>query len=135
MKKKGETPVVHLYAQEQWHGDAYILGNMEGLRELHSTLTEILTIRGGMTAVTSEPVFTADGEGYNIRMRIIEGEPHSEEWNEYELPYRDKMARGPTDENTLRPVMWGGFARDKDWYPFDHKGMEKWRKARKKRGS
>lgn len=55
-----DTPYLHLYPQDQWHGDAYIVANTKGLEVLRSAIDHaIKTGRGEAEA------FVSDGEGYD----------------------------------------------------------------------
>lgn len=73
-------PIVHLYAQYQWHEDAYILANREGLLALQKAIAEALEKGHG-----SAEAFVGDGEGFSIRV-VVKDEDLSA-WREVAVPY------------------------------------------------
>ncbi|WP_226528561.1 hypothetical protein [Metabacillus niabensis] len=52
------TNVLHIYAQDAWHQEAYIVGNKEGLLELRNAIDEALKSKEAVAHV-----FPTDGEG------------------------------------------------------------------------
>jgi hypothetical protein len=57
--------VLHVYAQEQWHSEVHIVGTPAALRHLARTLEKAAREQ---VAVTSEPLFVNDGEGFEVRV-------------------------------------------------------------------
>lgn len=60
VKKYG---VVHVYAQRQWHDEAFIVGDTLALTELRDALSAALEAGRG-----SALVMAADGEGYHLHV-------------------------------------------------------------------
>lgn len=59
-----ELPIVHLYAQSQWHMPAKIMGNRMGLTQLRDALDHAIKL--GVVEIT---VMASDGEGYPITVQ------------------------------------------------------------------
>lgn len=79
-----DFPVVHLYGQEMWHCEAFILGNAEGLRALRDAIDRALAAPGQPQAF--EP-FVRDGEGYALAIACLDDET----MGRAALPYHDEM--------------------------------------------
>lgn len=79
-------PVVHLYAQYQWHDDAFIVANREGLLALQRAITEALENGHGSTEA-----FVGDGEGFSVRI-VVKDEDLSA-WREVAVPCISDIAR------------------------------------------
>lgn len=73
--------ILNIYGQEEWHTEARIIGNREGLLELKTTIERALTeekattdtdgvVNNGETAL-----FASDGEGYEVIVEM-----HNDEW-------------------------------------------------------
>lgn len=80
-----KIPIVHLYAQYQWHDDAHILANREGLLALQRAIAEALE-NGRSTA----EAFVCDGEGFDIR--VVMKNNDLSEWREVAVPYISDIA-------------------------------------------
>ena len=78
-------PIVHLYAQYQWHDDAHILVNREGLLPSQRAIVEALEHGYG-----SVEAFTGDGEGFSIR--VIVKDEDLPAWREVAVPYISDIA-------------------------------------------
>lgn len=52
---------LHIYGQQSWHGDAYIIGNEQALLALRNGIDKALS-----EAKNAHTQFAADGEGYNV---------------------------------------------------------------------
>lgn len=65
-------PVVHIYGQYAHHMEAIILGNIQGLLELYSAIGKALQTSNG-DGETGK-VCCNDGEGYDIKIQIVEDE-------------------------------------------------------------
>lgn len=61
-------PWCHIYAQYIWHGDAMIEGTRAALVEIRDAIDQAL--RTGMDAETKESIFTRDGEGYRVVVKV-----------------------------------------------------------------
>ncbi|MGI9862711.1 hypothetical protein SDD30_15145 [Moorella naiadis] len=80
-------PVIHVYAQEIWHDDAYIAVNREGLLALKKAIETALEI--GSCEICA---FTADGEGFSLEVLLVEGDLRKGEWVNIAMPYTDELA-------------------------------------------
>ena len=77
-KKKYGT--VHVYAQSQWHDEAFIVGDVLALTELRDALDKAIASGRG-----SALVFAADGEGY--RLHVVRHE--TTRMDRMRLPYSE----------------------------------------------
>jgi hypothetical protein len=72
--------VVHVYAQEQWHDEAFIVGDARALAQLRDAIETALASGRG-----SALVMAADGEGY--RLHVVRHE--TARMDRMVLPYAD----------------------------------------------
>lgn len=70
----------HIYAQSQWHDEAFIVGDVLALTQLRDALNVALE-----TGRSSALVFAADGEGY--RLHVVRHE--TARMDRMRLPYSD----------------------------------------------
>lgn len=75
---------VHLYAQYEHHGDAFIVADAEGLSAIRDACDAAL--RRGATAFHS---FAEDGEGYLTF--LVNLETRDPKWEQLTLPYFESM--------------------------------------------
>ncbi|MCM3442684.1 hypothetical protein AB3Z07_02765 [Metabacillus halosaccharovorans] len=85
-KLKG-TNVLHIYAQDAWHQEAYIVGNKEGLLELRNAIDEALKSKEAVANV-----FPTDGEGYDAYVLLVD-ENEEDKFHSLKLPYTGKNMR------------------------------------------
>lgn len=78
-----QEPLAHIYAQEFWHCDSYIIANKEGLSRIREALNEAIASESGESSIE---LMCNDGEGYTLKVVRREGE---EVWNKLALPYTD----------------------------------------------
>jgi hypothetical protein len=78
------TDILHLYAQPFPHEEARIIGTREGLRELQKALNKVLSATQEHPKTDLES-FTADGEGYHVKIQMLS----TKEMDELRLPYTD----------------------------------------------
>lgn len=71
---------MHLYAQEQWHDDAYVIGDETALRALRDAIDKALSGGTGTSLA-----FAGDGEGYRVRV-VVRGPER------LPMPYTDEIA-------------------------------------------
>lgn len=81
-----EEPIIHVYAQECWHDDAYIVANEEGLLALKKAVDEALEKGKGDAFV-----YTADGEEFTLLVLRIDGGLGEGKWPKIAMPYTDKL--------------------------------------------
>jgi hypothetical protein len=60
------TAVLHLHAQNQWHEDAHIVGNREGLLRLREAIAVVLDNHASGCGPVRAEAYAADGEAYNL---------------------------------------------------------------------
>jgi len=78
------APLLHIYAQDAWHDDAFIVGEPEALRALRSAIDRALADRNAAVEA-----MVADGEGYHVLVlcrppEAIEG---------MKMPYTDPLTK------------------------------------------
>lgn len=97
--------MMHVYPQHHWHDEVVILGNKKALLELGMCLVNLAKQEGEFGSVETAPLFTADGEGYTIKLRRYDGPMHSEtddeDWQIWRLPYVDPEARDRREDTAL----------------------------------
>lgn len=79
--------LLHIYAQELNHDEAFIVGNKEGLLRLKEAIDKALNEE----AYLSRNVFVSDGEGYNVVVICNDKEPQDDTWQNLILPYTNEM--------------------------------------------
>jgi hypothetical protein len=84
------VPVLHIHAQQFWHGDAQIIGNRVALEALKSAIERALA-NGEADA---GEMYVADGEGYTVCVRLRDVPIADALWHEALLPYGDEIASG-----------------------------------------
>lgn len=89
MSQPENTALVHLYAQEIWNDDAYIIGTEDGLKKLRDAIDEALK-DGHMQQVD---LYTADGSEYTANIVLNNENPTSKAWKKLKLPYTDELAQ------------------------------------------
>ena len=78
--------LVHIYGQEIWHGDAFIVANKEGLLAISQAINQALTKGKGVTEV-----MPADGEGFALKILCRNDEWLSPFWDNLAMPYTDNV--------------------------------------------
>jgi len=81
-------PILHIYSQDFYHYDAYLVANREALIVLKAGIEEALS--SGDIALEMS---AADGEGYKLKIQLIDKPIESEDWENAALPYSDDSAR------------------------------------------
>lgn len=126
MDEKKKYGTVHVYAQRQWHDEAFIVGDVLALTELRDALDVALASGRG-----SALVFAADGEGY--RLHVVRHE--TARMDRMRLPYSESIL-GPEPKgrypSSLVPHLEGGeddeeevILGDDEWFEAQRKfGME-----------
>lgn len=78
--KSRPFPMIHLYAQHTWHGDAKIVLNEKGRKALIEALS---------TRMAGVRTFASDGEGYDLTIDIIpDGAPFPEPFYLQEIEWK-----------------------------------------------
>lgn len=78
-----KTPKLHIYGQVYNHDHAFIVGNKESLEKLRKAIEAALETG---SAVGEASAFSADGEGYDIKVYREEDDSY---WDKAKLPYTD----------------------------------------------
>ena len=97
--------LLHVYPQEQWHDDAFIVGNRLGLEALRDAISEALLGKGR----AKTDAYVTDGEGYEIKILCEDLEWKEDFWNNLSFPYTDEPAK---DARPNREVPWDIWGRE-----------------------
>jgi hypothetical protein len=94
--------LLHIYAQQQWHDNAFIIGDREGLEILREAIDKALQTDGPINA----NVFANDGEGYTVVILCTEShcEMVNAYWDKLAVPYTDEVA-AEKNEDAIWPEM------------------------------
>lgn len=87
---------LHLYAQSQWHDEAYLVGNRTGLVALRDAFTRLLDEDQTTATVLA---YVNDGEGYDL---IVHKVPRAV-FDRLRKPYTDPIATAGQSEIDLWP--------------------------------
>lgn len=85
---------MHIYGQDYWHNDSFIIANKKGLLALKSAIEKALTTQRSETNVT-----VADGEGYHLHVISLNDQ---QKLQKLMLPYTDEIARDKR-KNVIQP--------------------------------
>ena len=92
----GDTmDVVHVWAQEYFHCDGFIVGNKGGLLKLKDAIEKALADKNGMAKCE---VFVCDGEGYDLHVVAVEGDT-----KDLATPYVDESFAAENREHAIYP--------------------------------
>lgn len=91
------TNRLHIYGQTLWHDHAFIVGDTTALIALRDAIDAALEAGTAATETTS---FTADGEGYEIK---VYREEEEEYWDKSLLPYTDETLYSPPLTDVIGP--------------------------------
>ena len=86
--KEQSFPILHVHPQEFYHYDAYLVANREALTALKAGIEETLS-----SGNVSLEMSAADGEGYELKIQLIDKPIESDDWKNAALPYSDEGAR------------------------------------------
>ena len=87
-----DTRYLHIYAQAFWHEEAVIVGNRDALLALADAIQYAANVDGE----THAEAFTADGEGYTVRVRLMDYDG----MRKLRLPYTDEDANWKDGEQS-----------------------------------
>lgn len=91
-----DIKLLHVYGQDAWHDEVYIIGNRAGLESLLNTI--IRAIETGVDSTPScdesDPVFVSDGEGFTTVVFCDESDWQGEFWRNLAMPYNNDYAQG-----------------------------------------
>ena len=85
---KSNNGLLHLYGQEYYHDETYIVGSRESLLSLKKAIEDALETGRGTTEF-----FTSDGEGFDTNIILREEQWESPFWTNLSLPYSGEIAR------------------------------------------
>jgi hypothetical protein len=83
--------LMNIYAQEAWHGDAYIVGTREALEKLHLAVEQAL-LKG---LHCEDFMVGSDGEGYSLKIVAVDTD---DEVGLMMTPYIDDVAADSRDD-------------------------------------
>lgn len=105
------TPILQVYAQDQWHADLVIIGNKEGLQRLLKSVAFALVQEGNV--LVRDPVCVSDGEGYDIEIRNLGNATLKDKrWSELAVPYTEpgtfdkEKQKPPYNSPTPQPIIF-----------------------------
>ena len=77
-------PILHIYAQQGPHDEAYIVGNKPALLQLRRAISAALKNENGLgeTSRFAKCVSAADGEGYTVGVIQLNEDFGGRTWNE-----------------------------------------------------
>ena len=87
MSNNNEIALLHVFGQAAHHDDVCIVGNSEGIRNLFIAVEAALKLK----SEASIDVFTNDGEGYTVMVKIDERLKMHE--GNYAVPYHADWAK------------------------------------------
>ncbi|MFS0638224.1 hypothetical protein AB1K84_20160 [Mesobacillus foraminis] len=88
-------PVCHIFGQQMWHSNAYLIANRTALLELKEAIE--VALKHEETRLGLMP---SDGEGYDLFIKCVEDDF---EWEELEMPYHDRECYVPDESADLPP--------------------------------
>ena len=88
-------PTCHIFGQQMWHGEAYLIANRTALLELKEAID--VALKHEETRLGLMP---SDGEGYDLFIKCVEDDF---EWEELEMPYHDRECYVPDKSVDLPP--------------------------------
>ena len=84
LAKDDVAPILHLYSPAMPHEESRIVANREGLKRLRDAIDA--TLQGKRLKPTT---FTADGEGGDLIIGLVEGDVGAKAWEKVSLPYAE----------------------------------------------
>lgn len=84
--------LLHMYSQDQWHDNAYIVGNRYGLEELKKAVEQALKDDCGSPKIGTANVMVSDGEGFDTVVIRCDKDWQDDVWQNLFLPYVGKSA-------------------------------------------
>ena len=96
--KEQKMRILQNYGQSQWHSQAFLLANRDGLLALKGAIDRILETDNKSDYVNS---YVSDGEGYTLLIGKVDSEKGDEIWNEIDLPYDEEIAKS---KETKHPI-------------------------------
>lgn len=91
-RKKQGINLLHIYGQESWHNEAYIVGNKSGLQELKKAIEQALNSGRGETGEHNACIYVNDGEGYKVQIIMNNTNWLEPFWKKLALPYTEVVA-------------------------------------------
>ncbi len=93
MPEDEKTPkLLHVFGQGSWHEDVLLVGNRPALTRLVQMLQFVL--RSNADKANDNSFWVNDGEGYEVRVELHEGDWDSPFWKQANVPYYEEYARG-----------------------------------------
>lgn len=86
-------PEIHLYGQEAWHDNAYIVATREGLEKLKELVDKAIA-----EAQSNHEVMTGDGEDYTLHVIQV----HPKDMEKLVTPYTSEYAQDNREK--YRPI-------------------------------
>jgi len=90
---------LHIYGQEVWHEEAFIVGDRISLELLRDCLNQVLEGKEDAVAHTKAEFSVNDGEGYDLHIALVS----DKQMDKMAAPYTKEMARDH-GENAIYPA-------------------------------
>jgi hypothetical protein len=100
--------LLHFYGQCQWHDEVWVVGNRAALTALRDAIDTALSADTGAETQAIANASVADGEGFEVVVRMEDGPWNGEFWKGAAMPYSDEVAAAG---NEREGVIWP-FQRD-----------------------
>lgn len=88
-------PLCHIFGQQMWHDNAYLIANRTALIELQDAIEVVL--KHGEIKLSLSP---SDDEGYYLYLKCVEDDF---KWEALEMPYHDRECYIPDETTELSP--------------------------------
>lgn len=88
-------PLCHIFGQQMWHSNVYLIANRTALLELKEAID--VALKHEETRLGLMP---SDGEGYDLFIKCVEDDF---KWDELEMPYHDRECYVPDESVDLPP--------------------------------
>lgn len=102
MAEDTKPAVLHIFGQSNEHDDAYIIGNRDGLQALLFAVQRALVDLDGQSKAMVQ-----DGEGFGIKVMLLDQDWQSDAFKSLAVPYTSKYAQEKREDNITWPdILW-----------------------------
>lgn len=103
MMPKGKERIAHIFAQAEWHDDAYIFANTNALLEIKKAIEQALETGEGDCIL-----MPSDGENFNLKIIKSDEEFNSPYWQKMWYPYTSEHAEY-SNHNQIPLYVYGDY--------------------------
>ena len=93
--EEDELPMCHIFGQQMWHSNAYLIANRTDLTEIRDAID--IALKHEESRLGLSP---SDGEGYDLFIKCAE---ENFKWESLEMPYHDRECYEPDEAVNLPP--------------------------------